>query len=408
VSGRTCRSGGIAAALGAAVLALAGAAGCTTETATAADGAVAPGDRLVSHTATFRRTLLLTGELEAVDSVKLTVPRTPVWRLPIRWLAEDGVQVVQGQRVLELDNTQFTGELAQKRLARLSAYNDLARKEADIAGTIADKEFALETARIVLEKARIQAAIPESLRPKREFQEDQLALARAEFEHEKAGKDLEVTRRASEAEMEELRVEYQRATDEIATAEKAIGELTLTAPRDGLLIVSESRDEGRKYQVGDNVWVGLTVMEIPDLSSMKVVAQLSDVDDGLVAVGMPARCTLDTYPDRAYTGTVTEVAPIAQEEDNQSLRRFFRVDVRLDESDPQRMRPGMSVKVEVLPAPLEDVLLVPRVALDLGAEPAEVLLADGSSAAVELGPCNTSSCVVETGLEPEVALREAR
>ena len=67
-----------------------------------------------------------------------------------------------------------------------------------------------------------------------------------------------------------------------------------------------------------------------------------------------------------------------------SLRRSFRVVIRLDEADPERMRPGMSVRAEVLPAPLTDVLVVPRHALELKDDAARALLADGSEVDVSL------------------------
>ena len=330
---------------------------------------------------------MLTGELEAVRSEKIYVPRTPVWQLPIRWMEQDGVHATEGHKILELDNTQFTGDLEQTRLARSKAHNDLIRKRADVGGELSEKEFMLERRRIELEKARIEAAIPMAILPEREYQEFQLAVARAEFEHDNAAEDLETTRIASDAEIEELRIALERAADEIVVAERAIQELSLEAPRDGILVVAQNHEAGRKFQVGDNVWVGLAVMSIPDLSSMKVVAQLSDVDDGRIAVGDRARCTLDAYPELRFAGRVTEVAPIAQEDDNESLRRSFRVEVHLDESDPEHMRPGMSVKVEVLPRPMpEEVVVVPRAALDLDASPPRVLLADGSRAEVTAGP----------------------
>jgi HlyD family secretion protein len=283
----------------------------------------------------------------------------------------------------------------------------LIRKRADVGGELSEKEFMLERRRIELEKARVEAAIPVALLPEREYQEFQLAVARAEFEHDNAAEDLETTRIASDAEIEELSIALERADDEIAVAERAIRQLSLEAPSDGILVVAQNREAGRKFQVGDNVWVGLAVMSIPDLSSMKVVAQLSDVDDGRIAVGERARCTLDAYPELSFSGRVTEVAPIAQEDDNESLRRSFRVEVHLDESDPEHMRPGMSVKVEVLPRPIEDVVVVPRAALDLDASPPCVLLADGSRAEVRLGPCTALECVVDEGLAAGVRLRRA-
>jgi len=388
---------------GAAALAAASS-GCTPDAATAADRHEAAA---VARRAVLEPTLLLTGRLESVRSEKIFVPRTPSWQMPVRWLEQDGATVVEGQKVLELDNTQFTGELEQKKLSLSSAENNLMRKRADVAGELFDKEFALEQKRIELEKARIEADVPESLRPRREHQEYQLKLAQAVSAHAKAEEDLATARRASAAEIEELEIALARAREEIDTAEKAIESLSLTAPTDGILIVAEHPREGRKFQVGDNVWVGLPVMSIPDLTAMQVVARLSDVDDGRIEIGAKAVCTVDAYPKLTFGGRVTEIAPIAQEEREQTLRRSFRVIVLLDETDAERMRPGMSVKVAVREPLPEEGLVVPRAALDLTSDPPRAHLAGGSSVEVRLGACSASECVVTDGLKDGTRLRRA-
>ena len=157
--------------------------------------------------------------------------------------------------------------------------------------------------------------------------------------------------------------------------------------------------EDRKLQIGDTVWVGLPVMRIPDLTEMEVVARLSDVDDGKVTPRMTARCTLDTYPDVEFPGEVVEISPIAQEHGRRSLRRAFRLNVRLDRSDPERMRPGMSVKVEIEAPDHGPVLLAPRAGLDLASDPPTARLASGRRKEVELGACNPRDCIVECGLD---------
>ena len=356
------------------------------------------GDLRVRH-GTFQQRLLLTGELKATRAAPVIVPRTPNWQMPIRWMEADGAAVTAGQRVLELDNTQFTGDLEQKRLAESKAVNDLMRKEADLSVELSDKTFAAASARTAREKARIEAGVPVELRALRDHQEKQLELARAEVAYENAVEELRASREASEAALEELRIALETARDEVRTADEAIAALTLYAPRAGILIVETNRREERKYQVGDNVWVGLHVMQIPDLSAMKVEARLSDVDDGKMAPGMLAACTLDTYPDKTYTGSVTVVTRIAKEQGRDSLRRAFDVVVELDEPDPETMRPGMSVRVEVTPPPIEDVLIAPREALDLTADPPRARRANGSWVDIEVGSCNALACIVESGLD---------
>lgn len=357
---------------------------------------------------TFQSHVLLTGELQAIEADRIVVPHTPAFRIPIRWMEEDGAWVTEGQKVLELDNTQFSGTLEEQRLAESTTLNQLMQKEADISVDSADKQFAVERARITLEKARIDASVPAEVLARREFQERQLALARAEVEHEKTLEELRTAREAGQAELEELRIKLAKVRDELRTAERAIDALILRAPRDGILSVAENRREGRKYQVGDQAWVGLSVMEIPDLSAMKVEATLSDVDDGKIEVGMQARCTLDTYPDEVFTGRVVEITPVASEQGWMSLRRAFDAVIELDTADPERMRPGMSVRVEVLAAPEQEALVAPRAALDFSGEQPTMTLANGTRVGVTLGACNAMECVVEDGPGEATVLRAAR
>jgi multidrug resistance efflux pump len=355
--------------------------------------------------AAFQPRVLLTGELKAIEAEPILVPETPNWQMPIRWMEGDGVTVVAEQKVLELDNTQFTGNLEERRLAESSALNRLMQKEADLAVELADRAFALEQARVRLARARIEADVPEALRSRHEHQAKQLAREQAEVAEAKAAEDLQAARRASDAELEELRIALDKARHDVRIAEEAIAALIVRAPRDGILVVAENRRENRKYQIGDDVWVGLAVMEIPDLSAMKVEALLSDVDDGRIAVGQRALCALDTYPDRTFPGRVVDITPVAKEQGWQSMRRAFRAVIRLDEADPERMRPGMSVQVEVDAEPVADALIVPRGALDLSVEPPRALLAGGASVEVLLGPCSAAECVIERGLEDDSRLR---
>ncbi len=200
-------------------------------------------------------------------------------------------------------------------------------------------------------------------------------------------------------------ISLQKSRREIRTAEDAIEALILRAPRDGIVLVADHPWEGRKLQVGDTIWVGMTVATLPDLSSMIVQTHLSDVDDGKIAPGREARCTLDAYPGVTYRGRVVEISPVARESRRSLLLRHFPVRIALERSDARRMRPGMSVRVEVLGPQIKDALVVPRTALDLSGGRTRALLADGGAAEVRLGPCGAGDCVVESGLREGTRLR---
>ena len=329
-----------------------------------------------------------------------------MWQVPVRWMEADGAEVKRGQRVFEFDNSAFTSTLEEKKLNLLVSENDRQRQDADFESSVADKDFAVEQKRTAVAKAQVEAAVPESLRPRREWQEKQLALQKARTDLEKALEDLSAVKKAGESDAEVWRISHESARREIAIAERSIAALTLRAPADGILVVSENPRERRKVLVGDSVWPGLAVARIPERAGMQVEAALYDVDDGLIAKGMPAVCFLDAEPGRPVMAIVVEIAAIAQEPAPNSLRRTLRAALRLEDPSSVPPRPGTSVRVEVEVARRKDALLAPRATLDFSAKTPRVLLAGGGSAEVRLGPCNALACVVESGAAEGTRLRD--
>jgi multidrug resistance efflux pump len=344
---------------------------------------------------------VLTGELRAASAAVLTVPRTDAWQLAIRWLAEDGAIVAAGDKVVELDNSAFTAQLDEKRLGVLEAEMTFRGAQALTAIETATKETALRQQRIALEKATVRADVPGDLLTGREVQERQLEKKRAEIGVEKAEHALAAQREEAALDLQVRQIELDKARRAIEAAEKTIAELVLVAPRGGMIVVEEHPWLGRKIHNGDTVQPGMGLVSLPDLAEpMRVHAELSDVDDGRVTVGMTGTCTLDAYPADAIACTVKELSPVARTKSETSLRRAFSVDLDLGKTDPARMRPGVSVKVELRPHVLARAVVVPRGALVAATPPApaKVRMVAGELRDVKLGACDAQVCAVEAGL----------
>lgn len=347
--------------------------------------------------------IVLTGELEADRSEDLVAPRTEGWGVAIRWLAEDGALVRKGDEVVELDNTAVLETISDLELAVIQAGTELDSQRATAAVAVEDKRFEVVTQRIALAKARLDAEVLPTLVSRREYQKFQLAVHTATTALATAEDDLRAAKEGARLETEVKRIALLKAERKLESAREEVAALSLAAPRDGVVLVGTHPWEGRKLQVGDTVWPGLPVARLPDLGAMVVKAVLSDVDDGRVRPGMAARCLVDAWPERPLDAKVLTVSPVAREPEHQSTRRFFSVVLPLT-GDLQDLRPGLSVKVEVLVARHESELLVPRVALDTSTEPARAWLAAGSAVDVELGPCDALQCVVLAGLAEGDAL----
>jgi multidrug resistance efflux pump len=357
------------------------------------------------HRGPFRQRVILSGELAADRGETLVVPRTNSFQVQIRWMAEDGSRVRAGDPVVEFDNSSFASDLEEKRLSASQAGSDLQSARAGLKTSLAEKQFDVQKARSAVEKAKIAASVPRDLLPLREYQERQLALKQAETDLAKAEDALAAQKKTGGTDVEVQQISLEKSTRNIRTAEESIEALTLKAPRDGMFLLSEHPFEGRKFQIGDSIWSGMPVATLPELSSMMVQASLSDVDDGRIAPGSEVLCTLDAYPSTHYRGRVADISPVARESQRSPLLRYFPVRISLEKTDPRRMRPGMSVRVEVLGPETRGALLAPREALDFAGREPRALLASGGAAPVKLGPCSASECVIESGVSEGTRLR---
>ncbi len=329
---------------------------------------------------------VMTGELRAPSAVDFVAPRTEMWKIAIRWMVEDGAMVKAGDRVLEFDNSTVTADLEQKRLALLDAESTFRSAKDLEAIETANKQNLLEQHEVAYEKATLRADVPEDLLAKREIQERQLEKKRMEAEVKKARADVLSDRLASSLDLSVKQIELDKARHAIQVADQTIKQLTLVAPRDGVVLVQEHPWEGHQYHIGDSVQPGWAVVSMPDLAQeMEIYSELSDVDDGRIDAGEVGTCVLDAYPDDPISCTVAGITPVARIKGQNSLRRAFDVKLSLEKGKSKdRLRVGMSVKIVMVKAGAKAALLVPR-----GARLAS---------SVKLGACDAQHCIVESGL----------
>jgi multidrug efflux pump subunit AcrA (membrane-fusion protein) len=362
---------------------------------------------LATRRGTFTATMTLTGELEAADASTVTVPRLPSWQTTVRWLIADGSEVRAGDKVAELDDGEVASTMEAKRTAAESARHELEQKRADVLADLSEKAFDLEKKRSELAKARIAAAIPADLVSRRERQDLQLRLASAESEHEKSRATHDAAREAAAAEVRNLEIALARAESQLQISEEALEAIVLRAPRDGIAIVEELYWEERKIRTGDAVFVGMGVVTVPLMESLRIRADLWDVDDGRIRIGQEAVATMDAWPDEQFKARIAGVSGVAKERGQQSLRRAFEVTAALDRIDTERMRPGYSVRLDVTTERIPSAILVPREALRLDGTSASAMLADGTERAIVLGACNAQECIAKSGIEAGVKLGRA-
>lgn len=157
-----------------------------------------------------------------------------------------------------------------------------------------------------------------------------------------------------------------QATLDQANAKAA--ERTVTAPSSGSIVelnakVGATVTGGMIMGEGDNSG-GKQCMQIADLSKMKVTVQVGEKDIAKIAVGQSANVTYPAFPDIVSQGTVTAIASVANTDSSYGGGGSvtFNVDI-LIESPDARLKPGMTAEVSVVTEKLDDVVMVPTMAL---------------------------------------------
>jgi HlyD family secretion protein len=84
---------------------------------------------------------------------------------------------------------------------------------------------------------------------------------------------------------------------------------------------------------------------------------VNEIDISKVRVNQSTEVVVDAFPDRRFTGVVTEVANIGEQRPNQDAR-VFEVKIRINESD-SILRPAMTTKNTIITQRVNDVVFVP-------------------------------------------------
>ena len=147
---------------------------------------------------------------------------------------------------------------------------------------------------------------------------------------------------------------------------KAAGR-TVTAPSSGSIVELNAKVgatvTGGMIMGESDTSGGKQCMQIADLSKMKVTVQVGEKDIAKIAVGQSANVTYPAFPDIVSQGTVTAIASVANSDSNYGGGSVtFNVDILIEAPD-SRLKPGMTAEVSVVTEQLNDVVMVPTMAL---------------------------------------------
>lgn len=341
------------------------------------------------------------GVLSAVQATPLSPD--PGIRAPLRivWMVPDGSRVEAGDPVIRFDPTDFEERLEE-------ADDQLAKTGLRIARETIESDSQLENlqrdeamAEMELEAARRFQKKDAGIFSRHEIIEADIDQELAAKKREHAAQVRESRRELRETELELLAIDRRQARLKKQEAEQQLSSLEITAPHDGLVVFQRWR--GSLPRVGDQVFPGNVLAELPDLSEMQAEVYVLEADAGGLEVGKTAEVRLEAHPGRVYEARVARVDALAKPRVRQSPVQYFAVTLELAETDQRRMKPGQRVRADLILARQEDALVIPRQAVFEGEGGGKIVYrrtAGGfEEVPVTLGVSGLGRVVVVSGLE---------
>jgi multidrug efflux pump subunit AcrA (membrane-fusion protein) len=309
----------------------------------------------------FVREVEARGSLKAVKATPILVPPESGRQQKVAFLARDGAFLKAGETVVEFDPYDAEREAADGNadLTAAQAKIDKARAEGtkNVAALGLDKDVAKEQ----LAGAETFRLTDESLYSRHQIIESQLDRDLFKAKADVAERKLAASGRMSSAEQALGQIDAGKARLKVQIAEKGLRSLRIQAPHDGLLVL-ERNWRGEMPSVGDTLWPGQKVAEVPDLTKLEAKVFVLEADGAGLKEGQKARFAIEGRPGEEYEATVSRVEPLAKTRDWQSPVKYFETTLSLAK-DPGNLKPGQKLRAVVRLDEADGVLSIPRGAL---------------------------------------------
>lgn len=297
--------------------------------------------------------VLISGEVRAENAEGIYVPQSNISPVVLRFYVPDGTQVQPGDVLIRIDPGASAAQIrtldAQIEQARARAAKELAELQVKAI----DAERALVDADAALRKARVDAAIPRDHLSGLDFDRYQGELARAT--HELALKRTEhvaaeeaVRRRRADGELEVQKLEADRVYHQ-TQVENAEQRATMA----GTVLHGFDNMRGTRYDEGSSAHNGQRVGEVVGAGGMRVRAYVLEPDRVALREGQEVGLSFDALPQRTARGRVARIAGAPETKAEWGDGRYFTVDIEILEAQALALKPGMSVRVAVVPPAAE-------------------------------------------------------
>ncbi|RIH92423.1 efflux RND transporter periplasmic adaptor subunit [Meiothermus granaticius] len=362
---------------------------------------------------TFRVSVTGPGTLAAHQSVDFK----PQVQGTILYLPKVGDRVTKGQLIAQIDPSTYQRAVENAQLALEKAKAQLESARASQATGINSQEQAIASAQAAyttalsqLENAQTSLAATqriyaiggatqqELITAQRNLEQAQANVQSARVGLEAAKAALPLKQSGNAQDLRNLQLAVDQAALTLKNAQQDLANTKLYAPFNGTVSAVNAQVGG--VGVSASISGSTALLTLIDDSSVDLPVQIDETEISQVKQGQKVEVTLDAFPSRSFTGTVTGITPSATVVQNIAI--FY---VTVNVPNPEHLlKPGMTAEGEILIQEIPDAVQIPKRAVQTVRTRAYVKVqrADGSTEErrITVGPDDGTTLVVTRGLQP--------
>jgi HlyD family secretion protein len=304
------------------------------------------------------------GELKALRSVQITAP-VNVPDLRIVWAAPPSSPVKAGEVVIRFDPSSAKQQLQEKEATLRQAQATLDQQLAMTRISGEQDQLDLSTSRYQVEKAKLEVSKAEIVSALQgEESKIDLGISEKDLRVKEANTHLHAASNDSKtASLTRLRDHAQADVD---LTKKRLSQMEITAPLTGLIVYMPNYSQGwmnaKPFKVGDQVWPGASVAEIPDLNTLEMEGKIEEIDRGRIALGNDSRVRIDSLPELIMPAKLSGLSPLTEQTFEWPPSSSFRGYSEIKKPDP-RLRPGMNGSMDIEISRVPAAISVPSKAI---------------------------------------------
>jgi HlyD family secretion protein len=270
-----------------------------------------------------------------------------MWQYKIQKMAPENKLVKKGEVILVFDGQRVKNDLIGRQSKLEAEIKKAESNKLKDDATTQDLILKLAEAEMEYKKAKRKAEIVDASRSNIErlkqqadfrYQTEGLLQAKQKLAHHK--KAMLINVKVSEGKIKIMQSRVNRIQQESV-------KLSVKAPKDGLVMYQENGN-GEKAAVGETVYMGRSLMQLPSLDAVALKAEFAEPDKAKLKQGQAVRVIFEAYPEMSYMGTITKLGHAFYPKSANNPKVIFDAQIELGKTRPDVMRPGMKAKIEVV------------------------------------------------------------